>query len=233
MNCISQHPYNCIMTCTWLTFNLDHHLTCCQGCNFFFLCANLQGLGRRRFKNGNNKYQPDLLAWMPEKKEWQKSVSQHSVYRLNFQESPSKPIKEQIVKRPKTSFDDSSPVTTSYRYAHGTANPHRDLLTAMSNHGLTTHQNRRVNTQGSGRESVANCMSWYHPPAKTAQVSQNRPNRPLVPAATAPVTIVPHPPSVAKPSSAKNSAVCQPTAAPSLPVRTQPEQTNVQVAMTE
>ena len=171
---------------------------------------------------------------MPDKKEWEKSPPQHSVYKLNFQETPSRPIKEQIIKRPKTSFDTDVPITTSYRYSHGTSNPSRELLSAMSNTGLTTVPNRRLTTQGSGRESVAHCLNWYAPPTKSAPTTAPaRPNRPLIPAATEPVTLVPHPPAKARPCTAQTTptVVCQPTQAPPMPAP--PESAKVKLALTE
>ena len=153
---------------------------------------------------------------MPQKKEFDCSPPQHSVYRINFQSNPSKPIKEQIVRRPKTSFDNDVPVMSTYRYAHGTANPNREMLSAMSNCGLSTLTNRRVTTQGSGRESVAHCLNWLNPAQKSSVSGlATRSSRPQVPASTEPVTLVPHSPAKARPSTAHPATASMATTVPS------------------
>ena len=111
---------------------------------------------------------------MPTKRELDRSGPKTSVYTLDF---PSKiPEKQKLVHRPKTSFDEDTSASTTYRYAHGLDNPNKDTLNAMSNVGLTTDQTRRQrSSMGGGRESVASCMSPYIP---------KPPMKPLIPQAT-------------------------------------------------
>ena len=136
-----------------------------------------QGLGRRRFKSATLAFKPGMLSWQPHEKELAKAGPNPSLYKYDFRGIPPEPMKQLIVKRPKTSFDeDYGKVTTSYRYAHGMDNPNKEVLNAMANDGLNTKPNRRIKgSNSSGRESVASCMSWHHP---------LRPKKPTVPAAT-------------------------------------------------
>lgn len=173
-----------------------------------------QGLGKRRFKSNNsNKYQPDLLAWVPDRKllcEGDKprpptTSNKASVYKIDYRGSPAKPIQSQYIPRPKTSFDEDKPTTTTYRYSHGGDNPNRNILNAWSNAGFTTarvNKARAKSARFADRETVASCMSWYHPstPRKCSNYEQS--SLQVAPAASesksAPVametTMVPQPP---------------------------------------
>lgn len=108
----------------------------------------------------------------------------------------TEPMKQQIVMPPKTSFDDSHPPTTTYRYSHGRDNPNKAVLNAMNNDMLSRTLNKRQTTQGSGHDSVANCLNWYvpkgHAVPSTAPVMAPSPP-------TAPV-IAPSPPTAPKPA---------------------------------
>ena len=112
------------------------------------------------------------------------------MYKIDFRGVPKEPLKQQIVKRPKTSFDeDFKKDITSYRYAHGEDNPNKGILNAMCNDGLdTTLTRRKTGSSLGGRESVASCMSWYipRPPTKpTVPVAtQTMPVKKMTPAAT-------------------------------------------------
>lgn len=133
-----------------------------------------QGLGLKKIpNNSNNVYRPNFLAWAPLKIELKNGPPGFSVYKRDFQGSPAQPLKQQLVQRPKTSFDNQGPPTTTYRYTHGFDNPSKQTLCAMSNEGLKgTSMNAaprprraRVMSAVSGRESVASCLSWYVPRA--------------------------------------------------------------------
>ena len=140
------------------------------------LCTSfLKGLGRRRFKERKFGFQQDFLTWVPTKAELEKAGPKTSVYKINYTDSTG-PVKQQIVKRPKTSFDPGYDHCTQYRYAHGFENPNKETLNAMSNMGLSTNLTRRQKSSSiSGRESVASCMSWHIP---------RPPTKPLVPQST-------------------------------------------------
>ena len=138
-------------------------------------------MGRRRIQNDTQASNQNLLTWMPTKKDLvDKPTPMLSMYMFNYRGHPSQPVRQLIVKRPKTSFDDDSSVsTTSYRYSHGVMNPNRELLNAMSNTGLNTVPNRRIraSTAHPTRESVASCLSWHAPSPPSM-------SRPQVPVAT-------------------------------------------------
>ena len=142
----------------------------------------LQGLGKRRFEQRRFGFKQDLLTWKPLQEELSRAGPRSSVYKVDFRGIPREPLKQQIVKRPKTSFDsDFKKDTTSYRYAHGDDNPNKEILNAMCNDGLdTTLSRRKTGSSISGRESVASCMSWYIP---------RPPTKPTVPVATQTVPI--------------------------------------------
>ena len=126
------------------------------------ICVLLQGLGRRRIRNNTNRLDPDLLVWMPHKKEQEKAGPKSSCYRVDYGNRNGKGQGQQIVTRPKTSFDDDRLATTSYRYAHGWQTPNKPAVTVLRDVGLTTVPNRRQKASlGATRDSVASCMSWH------------------------------------------------------------------------
>ena len=173
-------------------------------CNYIF-----QGLGKRRFRNNSNKYQSDFLAWSPNKQSTYQQeantvrgrppTAKHSVYKIDFHGSSGNPIKPQYTPRPKTSFDEGNPTTTTYRYSHGSDNPNKSILNAMSNTGLSSMPtNKKVRSSSARfatRDTVASCMSWYRPPTPRKTVTSEN-------------TIVPHPPP---PKTAPASVVTAPT----------------------
>lgn len=123
-----------------------------------------QGLGRKRLTNDTQQTKADLLTWMPQKDELEKAPPKNSVYKVDYRGVPFQPIRQQIVKRPKTAFDDDR-LSTTYRYAHGRDNPNRATLNAMSNDGLDTMTCRRQKASlRATNETVAGCLSWYVPP---------------------------------------------------------------------
>ena len=156
-----------------------------------------QGLGKRRIANDTLGWKPDLLHWMPQTGELSRQGPHHSDYKVTYRGAPmQEPIKQQIIHRPKTSFDDNHPTTTSYRYSHGRDNPSRHILNAMSNAVLSgSMQSKRQNTQGDGRENVAMCLNWYVPDRKAS--------KPLSTQTLCNATmLVPTPPTAPKPAPA-------------------------------
>ena len=172
----------------------------------------LQGLGRRRIQNKSTLFQPNLLAWaMNKMPRAGQEAPNSSVYQIDFRRTTHEPIQQHIVTRPKTSFDDQMPMTTSYRYAHGKDNPNKPLLDVKSNTIFSTGTNRRQRAFSAGpatgsRESVASCMSWSVVPNPLKA-------RSIVPASTAPTITMdgptPAPPSVPKTCPATTIAVLQ------------------------
>ena len=173
-------------------------------------------MGRRRIKSRcSSRFNPDLLTWMPMKKEFDTAPPKKSVYKRDFRDTHNGIAPEMLVRWPKTSFDGRHPLTTSYRYAHGTDHPNRALLSAMSNEALhnssTNSNNNRVARTSRSKETVGTCLIWYSPE-----------NKPRVPAATP--LCVPHPPNNSAPakplrnnfmtdSDASNATECKDTPA--------------------
>ena len=156
--------------------------------------------------------------WKPHQKELEKQRPISSVYRVDFTGGyASKPMQQKLTVRPKTSFDDAAPTTTSYRYGHGPDNPHKRTLSAMCNVGLTTTQNRRhrVKSVVADGGSVASCMNWYQP---------QPPSRPNVPRATSTVVLTP-PAEVSSANACVPATVPLPPPPPPVPV--------VKLALTE
>ncbi len=152
--------YTCIEHCLFMLYlNLYLYLNLFM---YVYNHDNCQGLGRRRIDNSTNRYRRNLLTWVPHRIDLEKGPPRSSVYKVDYRGVPSEPLKQQIVKRPKTSFDDDLSDTTSYRYAYGSDNPNKQFLSAMSNTELVTARKQKMST-GSGKESVAGCMSWYRP----------------------------------------------------------------------
>ncbi|CAL1545146.1 unnamed protein product [Lymnaea stagnalis] len=126
-----------------------------------------QGLGRKRHPEKSGQFDPSLIAWC---KNNGNNVGRPltSTYRQDFR--LEEPLVQKLVKRPKTSFD--GPLTTTYRTVHGTDAPNRDLINAMNNEALmltTHHRQCQAKQKVSGRrETVASCLSWYHPRVPTA-----------------------------------------------------------------
>ncbi|XP_013390381.1 uncharacterized protein LOC106158822 [Lingula anatina] len=132
-----------------------------------------QGLGRRRVKTPYvSTFKPDLITWMPHKKELDRSEPHVSTYKLNYNVHAN--AREQLfIKRPKSSFDPDFKATTTYRYAHGKDNPNRDTLCAMNNQILLTTGQRQLRPHtAKARESVASCMSWNVAPTTTRRIPQ-------------------------------------------------------------
>ena len=151
-------------------------------------------MGRRRFRNKQTKWDSSLLSWMPSKNDWSPGTPMKSLYKVTYRGVPQQQIKQQIIDRPKTSYD-IDPHTTTYRYCHGTDNPHKVLVAATpTGHaidaannsdliGLPTPVNRKMrSTLEGGRDSVASCMTWHTP--RPPSGGSRRYNRPQVPAAT-------------------------------------------------
>ncbi|ELU02546.1 hypothetical protein CAPTEDRAFT_196725 [Capitella teleta] len=153
-----------------------------------------QGMGRKRIKSRcSSRFNPDLLTWMPLKRETDAAPPKKSVYKRDFRNAMTAIPPEMLVQPPMTSFDDQQPVTTSYRYAHGTDHPNKALLSVMSNRVLSSGSaTNRIARPPKQKETVGSCMNWI-----TAEC------KPRVPDATP--MYVPHPPP--------------PTAAPSKPLR--------------
>ena len=134
---------------------------------------------------------------MPSKQEWSPGVPMNSLYKITYRGVPQQQIKQKIVQRPKTSYD-LDPQTTTYRYCHGSDNPHKitlavtpsghtgNTIDATDNHDLvslsTTVNRKQRSTLEGGRESVASCMTWHTPRPPSAGNHRNR--RPMVTSAT-------------------------------------------------
>ena len=99
------------------------------------------------------------------KKELDRADPKASLYKISYRGVPMQPMREQLVKRPKTSFDDDLVDTTTYRYAHCGANPNKATLNVMNNTILMAKPERRAKTPstfaGNPRESVASCLNWH------------------------------------------------------------------------
>lgn len=153
-----------------------------------------QGVGKKRHTTSMFDFKPDFYTWMPLKEEIERSRPLESTYRLDY----NKNGKNQMwVKRPKTSFE-TQPGITTYRYAHGTAAPNRDEITAQAGPALKLSQHQRKEGARSAappcRETVASCLSWYRPRATpiTTDFTQSM-------ASQAPPVLVPAPPPTAPP----------------------------------
>ena len=153
--------------------------------------CGFQGHGRKRLRTRcTNRFDPDLLTWMPTKPEIERAGPKKSMYKVDYRGTPAQPqTVEMIIRRPKTSFDDDRITTTSYRYAYGLDHPNRELLSAMSNQGLTSCSStnladaNRKQKKARSRETVGSCLNW--------QAGRTRGARPVIPAAT---QLVPAPP---------------------------------------
>jgi len=130
-----------------------------------------QGLGKKRHPDRSSTFDPDFMAWTPNRHRHNTGRPLTSTYRRDFR------LEEQniqkIVKRPKTSFDLN--LTTTYRTCHGPDSPNKDLINAMNNESLmltaVSRQRQAKMRPSDRRETVASCMSWYRPrvvPAATA-----------------------------------------------------------------
>ena len=108
-----------IYFCMVLLSLTSHHFIGCQSSS-----------SGKHLPNQTQHYQPDLLTWQPTREELEKAPPKASVYKVDYRGIPFQPIQQQIVKWPKTSFDDKQGLTTSYRYAHGRDNPNRITLNA-------------------------------------------------------------------------------------------------------
>lgn len=127
-----------------------------------------QGLGRRRHPERSGIFDPDFIAWTPDRIPRNSGRPFTSTYRKDFRNQELNVQK--LVKRPKSSFDRT--LTTTYRTVHGADSPNRDLINAMNNEALmlSTQERQRQAKQkvSDRRETVASCMSWYRtrlPPA--------------------------------------------------------------------
>ena len=136
-----------------------------------FHCILLQGLGKKRHPDRSSTFDPDFMAWTPNRHRHNTGRPLTSTYRQDFR------LEEQniqkIVKRPKTSFDLN--LTTTYRTSHGPDSPNKDMINAMNNEALmltsVSRQRQAKMRPSDRRETVASCMSWYRPrvvPAATA-----------------------------------------------------------------
>lgn len=136
-----------------------------------------QGLGRKRIQTKNtNRFNEDLLTWMPQKQEVHRGGAKKSMYKIDYRGVAQQRLAEQLIQRPKTSFDDDCLPITTYRYAHGDENPNRHLISAMSNDGFNSSTSTRIKKFPGTRETVASCLSW--------QGNSSAKNRPTIPAAT-------------------------------------------------
>ena len=177
----------------------------------------LQGLGRRRIENHSTRFHPNLLAWRMNKQPYptaSRDPPLSSLYKVDFRGTRTTPMQQTIVTRPKTSFDKEMPLTTSYRYAHGTDNPNKATLNAMSNQSFrgtqaTSGRKLRVTSAPLYRESVASCMSW-----STGRVNQDNalPVPKLVPHPPEAPKMVPHPPEAPKTANVTPTVTIQPPA---------------------
>lgn len=136
-----------------------------------------EGLGRRRFRCDTNRFRRNFLAWTPQKQELSKSGAKASVYKVDYRGVPSEPLRQQLVSRPKTSFDEGRPRTTTYRYSHGDDNPNKTTLNALSNLGLTTLQQTAAATTSSGNISGNGSSSHGHKVKASPVASQAVPVR--------------------------------------------------------
>ncbi|KAL3852429.1 hypothetical protein ACJMK2_016068 [Sinanodonta woodiana] len=152
-----------------------------------------EGLGRRRVPNSTYQFKQDFMTWMPEREFIERSRPVLSTYRIDFNGSQKQ--SQIFTKRPKTSFE--GPPTTSYRYAHCTGAPNRELIDAMNNEvlklSLLHRKDRAMSARSEGRESVASCLVWHCPEKKSKEASEFM-QKPLIPAATQTTDYEPHPP---------------------------------------
>jgi len=170
-----------------------------------------QGLGKRRLENQSTRFHPNLLSWRMNKQPYptaSREAPLASTYRVDFRGARSTPHQQTIVTRPKTSFDEAMPMTTSYRYSHDKDNPNQKQLNAMSNQSFTgsmatSSRKLRVASAPLYRESVASCMSW-----STGQQQQFKQDTTTLPACS----MVPHPPEAPKTATSCAIAIQQPTA---------------------
>ena len=119
---------------------------------------------------------------MPQKDEMDKAPPRSSVYKVDYRGIPFQPLEQQLVQRPKTSFDHGKMVTT-YGYAHGRDNPNKQVLDAMSNSGLQgTITKPKQRALRATNDTVASCLTWYVP------------HKPTLPAATQTLSATPQAP---------------------------------------
>jgi len=135
-----------------------------------------QGLGKKRHPDRSATFDPDLIAWGPNKIHRHAGRPLTSTYRQDFREEEVNVQK--LVKRPKTSFDGMT--TTTYRTVHGADSPNKDMINAMNNEALMlsalSRQRQAKQKKSDRRETVASCMSWYRPrvvPAATSHTDFN------------------------------------------------------------
>ncbi|KAJ8301092.1 hypothetical protein KUTeg_020079 [Tegillarca granosa] len=160
-----------------------------------------QGLGKKRTPGKAYSFNADFITWMPEKEYIERSRPLISSYKIDYRQNIIQP--QIIVKRPKTSFEGVP--TTSYRYAHGTDAPNKEIIDAANNESLKLSLLNRKNRAMSakvvkGRESVASCMIWYNPNREKTCGDQQAVKKSNVPPATQMVVYEPHPPPPKEPA---------------------------------
>jgi len=158
---------------------ISHHKFSLHDNRNSFMCDasyfEQKGLGRKRHPEYSAKFDPEFMAWTPNKANRFSGRPMTSTYRQDFRQE--EPMVQKLVKRPKTSFDGVA--TTTYRTVHGADSPNRDLINAMNNEALmlsAQHRQRQAKLRKSNvRDTVASCMSWYRPkvPAATCHSDFN------------------------------------------------------------
>ncbi|ESO99720.1 hypothetical protein LOTGIDRAFT_173558 [Lottia gigantea] len=143
-----------------------------------------QGLGRKRIKNSTYAFKENFITWMPEKQYVERMRPLLSTYTNDFEHVYNPVYKQQqIVDRPKTSFDGTP--TTTYRYSHCNGSPNQNTINAMNNEALKlstyTRTRERVKSAPRVRETVASCLSWYRPKPPSSLKPQINSNETDVP----------------------------------------------------